>query len=99
MIAGYGEQAITNDELFSTIVTHRKSVNPIRGMDYSNHEKGKLKILPPEEIRLKWQSDYKTMRQNMISGESLKWEELLEQIKVIENKLNKQTREKKFSYY
>lgn len=89
MIAGYGEQAITNDELFSTIVTHRKSVNPIRGMDYSNHEKGKLKILPPEEIRLKWQSDYKTMRENMISGESLKWEELLEQIRVIENKLNK----------
>jgi hypothetical protein len=89
MLAGYGEQAIADDELFNTIVKHRKSVNSIRGMDYSNHEKGKLTILPPEEIRTKWEEDYKTMRENMIVGESLTWDELLKSIAAIESKLNK----------
>lgn len=89
MTAGYGEQAISDDELFSALVTHRKLTNTVRGIDYSNHTKGKLKILPPDEVRLEWESDYKTMRENMIPGDSLKWEGLLKQIKIIENKLNK----------
>ena len=88
MIAGYGEQAIADDELFNMIVDHRKTVNPLRGLDYSNHKKGKLSILPPTEIVDKWEADYKTMQENMIVGESLTWEELLKSIKHIENLLN-----------
>jgi len=88
MIAGYGEQAIADDELFNMIVDHRKTVNPLRGLDYSNHKKGKLSILPPTEIVDKWEADYKTMQENMFVGESLSWEELLQSIKHIENLLN-----------
>lgn len=88
MIAGYGEQAIADDELFNMIVDHRKTVNPLRGIDYSNHEKGKLSIVPPDEIIARWEEDYKTMQENMIVGESLIWEELLQRIKHIENLLN-----------
>lgn len=88
MIAGYGEQAIADDELFNMIVDHRKTVNPLRGIDYSNHEKGKLSIVPPDEIIARWEEDYKTMQENMIVGESLSWEELLQSIKHIENLLN-----------
>lgn len=88
MIAGYGEKAIADDELFNMIVDHRKTVNPVRGLDYSNHKKGKLSILPPIEIVDKWETDYKTMQENMIVGESLIWEELLQRIKHIENLLN-----------
>lgn len=89
MIAGHGEQAIADEELFYIIVEHRKTVNPLRGLDYSNHKKGKLSILPPIEIMDKWEADYKTMQENMIVGESLTWEELLQRIKHIENLLNK----------
>src|SRR5690606_14625106 len=59
MIAGFGEQAIADDELFETIVQHRKKVTPLRGIDYSNHEKGKLRIVPPDEIIAQWEEDYK----------------------------------------
>jgi predicted nucleotidyltransferase component of viral defense system len=89
MQAGYGEQAIADDELFQTIVEHRKTVHPIRGLDYSNHEKGKLKIIPPDEVLSKWKEDYKTMQKNMIVGESLSWESLLKNMKHIENSLNR----------
>lgn len=88
MKAEYGEMAIADDELFNTIVQHRKTVTSLRGMDYSNHVKGKLTILPPDEIMEKWEADYKTMQENMIIGESLKWDELLDRIWEIEGRFN-----------
>ena len=90
MNSQYGQKAIADDGLFETIVQHRKTVTPLRGLDYSNHVKGKLRILPPPEIIKNWEADYNTMQENMIVGESLKWEDLLKKIKEIENKLNRQ---------
>ena len=37
----------------------------------------------------KWEADYKTIQENMIIGESLQWEELLDRIREIEGKLSK----------
>lgn len=88
MQTGYGERALADDELFQTIVNHRKTLNPLRGLDYSNHEKGKLKIIPPGDIFSKWEEDYKTMQEHMIVGESLKWNKLLDRIQAIENLFN-----------
>lgn len=92
MSAEFGEMAIADDELFDTIVQHRKTVTPLRGMDYSNHRKGKLSILPLETIIEKWGADYITMQEHMIIGESLKWEQLLDRIKEIEERFNKSSR-------
>lgn len=61
MSVEYGEMAIADDELFNTIVQHRKTVTPLRGVDYSNHVKGKINIIPPDAILDKWEADYKTM--------------------------------------
>lgn len=88
MKAEYGELAIADNALFNTIVEHRKTVTPLRGIDYSNHVKGKLSIIPPDTIIEKWEADYKTMQENMIIGESLKWEELLERMKEIQSQIN-----------
>lgn len=84
----YGERAIQDDKLFETIVEHRKTVNPLRGINYSNHTKGKLSILPPQEIIKQWEADYKVMQENMIVGESLSWDKLLERMQQIQNQLN-----------
>lgn len=89
MQSEFGEKAISDNQLFETIVEHRKSITPIRGLDYSNHQKGKLSILPPDAVIKKWEDDYKTMQENMLVGNHLNWENLLKQIKIIENKLNK----------
>lgn len=86
----YGESAIADDALFETIVKHRKIVTPLRGVNYSNHVKGKLSILPPSEVLKKWEADYKIMQENMIVGESLSWTEILERMQNIQNKLNNQ---------
>ncbi|MFD2965839.1 nucleotidyl transferase AbiEii/AbiGii toxin family protein [Sphingobacterium bambusae] len=88
MKSEYGEMAIADQELFETIVQHRKTVTPLRGIDYSNHVKGKLSVMPPDVIIERWETDYKTMQENMILGESLKWNLLLDRIREIEGKLN-----------
>ncbi|MFG0590687.1 nucleotidyl transferase AbiEii/AbiGii toxin family protein [Myroides odoratimimus] len=89
MDSEFGELAIVDDNLFTSIVDHRKKVTPLRGIDYSNHKKGKLSILPPEEVLEKWEEDYKTMQEYMIIGGSLNWTDLLICLKEIENKFNK----------
>ncbi|WP_346066725.1 hypothetical protein [Sphingobacterium siyangense] len=73
MKAEYGEMAIADNELFNTIVQHRQTVTPLRKIDYSNHVKGKLSIIPPQAVIEKWEADYKTMQENIIVGESLNW--------------------------
>lgn len=89
MDSEFGELAIVDDNLFTSIVDHRQKVTPLRGIDYSNHKKGKLSILPPEEVLEKWKEDYKTMQEHMIIGDSLNWTDLLSCLKEIENKFNK----------
>ncbi len=89
MSSMYGEKALTEDELFATIVQHRKTVTPLRGINYDNHEKGKLSIIPPPEVIKNWEQDYKTMQENMIVGDHLNWDNLLKRIKNIEDRFNK----------
>lgn len=88
MDTDYGKDAILNDELFNNIVEHRKIMNRVKNINYDNHEKGKLKIIPPDEVIYKWKDDYKTMQENMIAGESLDWEYLIARIKEIETRFN-----------
>lgn len=84
----YGMQALADAKLFEIIVQHRKRLMPLRGIDYSKHQKGTLSILPPVSVLKAWESDYKIMQEHMILGDSLKWSELLEHIKKIEDSWN-----------
>jgi len=84
----YGKEALKDGELFETIVNHRKKFNAIRNLDYSNHIPGKIKIIPPEEVIKDWESDYNTMKENMIYGNSLDFELLIKRIEELQNRIN-----------
>lgn len=88
MASIYGTMALNDHHLFEVIVEHRKTITPLRDMDYSNHVKGKLRIFPPIEVIVLWEKDYKIMQDNMIIGSSLSWEDLLVRIKEIERLFN-----------
>lgn len=89
MDTNYGKEAVNDDELFENIVEHRKILTRDKFINYENHEKGTLKIIPPDDFIEKWENDYKIMQENMIAGESLTWEKLLTRIKEVENRFNK----------
>ena len=88
MDTDYGKAALVDAELFSNIVTHRSKFNSIRGLDYSNHIRGKIKIIPPDKVIKDWETDYNTMKENMIYGEALEFKSLLKRIEELQNRIN-----------
>jgi hypothetical protein len=84
----YFQIAITDDSLYQGIVNHRSVITPSRGIDYANHTPSKISIIPPASILKEWQKDYEIMQQNMIYGNSLSFEKLMERIAAIQQQIN-----------
>lgn len=84
----HGKAAIKDTRLYKGIVTHREKFNPLRGLDYSNHLPGRIKIIPPGAVINEWEKDYQTMTQNMIYGEPLKFDSLLKRIQELQKRIN-----------
>ena len=70
-------------------IEHRRTITPIRGIDYSNHNPGKIHIIPPDHIISEWEKDYEIMQQNMIYGKSLPFSDLLNRIEEVQLRINK----------
>lgn len=77
----YGQNAINDNELFNSIIRHRKKFTPVKIVDYESLTIGKLQILPPDKFYDLYENDYKEMQENMIYGENLNFDKLIELIK------------------
>ena len=54
------------------------------GFDYNTLQPDKLNILPPTpEIEQLWKEDYRRMRDTMIYGESVEFDELIKMMRVL----------------
>lgn len=84
----HGNAAIKETELYNSIVIHREKFNALRGINYSNHIPGKIKIIPPIEIIKEWEKDYQTMTENMIYGEPLNFSSLIKRIQELQKRVN-----------
>jgi hypothetical protein len=86
--AGVSEKALSNKELYHSIVEHRRIFVGLKGFDYSTLAPQTIKIAPPDFIISQWQQDYETMRETMIYGKSLSFNELTERIKGLNERIN-----------
>lgn len=84
----YVKSALTDNHLFERIVDFRKRMNSSKWINYDNHKKGLINIIPPQEIMNKWEDDYRIMQGSMIVGESPNFTALIEMMKEIMGKLN-----------
>jgi hypothetical protein len=64
--AGISPLAITNKELYQTIVSHRHVFTKIGGVDYNAHNPKTLNPIPPTNIIAAWKKDYAKMTEEMI---------------------------------
>jgi len=46
----YAEIALREEDLYNTIVAHRKYFAPISGVDFKNHSPDRIKFIPPDEL-------------------------------------------------
>ncbi len=76
----FGERALKNESLFQEIIKHRAKYTPIKTVDYSKLELNKLKIIPPDEFIDQYEKDYSEMQENMIYGEKISFNKLINKI-------------------
>jgi len=74
----FATAALGNRVLYQTIVEHRRSLTPIRGIDYANQIPAKINPLPPDAIIEAWEKDYVAMQQSMLTNPSLSFAQLIE---------------------
>ena len=89
----FAQEVITNDALWESIRHHREVFTSVQGVDYSSDVRQRICLLPREDIVAIWKSDYETMRSSMIHGSAPTWDELIEQITILQNKTRKKLEE------
>jgi len=82
------EEALTDKQLFHSVVEHRRVFIGLKGFDYDTLTQGSIVIVPPDKIIAQWKDDYETMRHTMIYGNSLPFNQLIDKIKSLNEKIN-----------
>jgi len=84
----YFHKVLLDKDLYRTIVAHRDKFSHLGGVDYAKHEPQFINIIPPENLLPLWEKDYAEMSESMIYGEKLSFNELIDNVKRVNNKIN-----------
>lgn len=82
------EAAISDEELYGSVIEHRRTFIGLKGFDYSTLAKGTLNIIPPASVYSAWKKDYETMQQEMIYGDSVPFEQMIDALREFNKKIN-----------
>ena len=83
------ERAINDKDLYRQVVEHRRIFIGLRGFDYDTLYPATLNIVPSASIIEQWKTDYDNMRLYMIYGESMSFEELINNLKDLNDRVKK----------
>lgn len=81
------ERAIANEELYRAVLDHRRKFIGLKGFDYDELYPATLCIVPKEEIAHQWEKDYQFMCEHMIYGETPSFTSLIENIKMLNGRI------------
>lgn len=80
--AGFAERALSDKELYETLVAHRYKFSRVGEVDYNYHSPKTLNPIPPDEVIAEWQADYAKMKEDMIyDGDKPSFEDLVTNLK------------------
>ena len=83
------ERAINDENLYRQVVEHRRIFIGLRGFDYDTLYPTTLNIVPPASIIEQWKIDYENMRLHMIYGESVSFEELINDLRYLNDRVKR----------
>ena len=81
------DRAVNNEELYRTVLEHRRKFIGLKGFNYDELYTDTLCIVPGNEIAERWQEDYKFMGEHMIYGPVHSFEELVEKMTLLNDKI------------
>jgi len=76
----------SNNQLWDAIHHHREVFTRMNGVDYRPDIRRRICLIPPRAIIEDWQKDYETMRDAMIYGDSLPFDELILRMELLQNR-------------
>lgn len=82
------EEALTNRDLYLSILEHRRVFIGLQGFDYNSLLPQTLNILPPDSVRELWRRDYRAMQESMIYGASLSFDDLIDRLRKLNLRIN-----------
>ena len=84
MRKGIDKRAVSDDELWNTILHHRSTLTSISGVDYTPDIRSRIVLTPPAGCVEDWKSDYQAMQGSMIYNNPPSFEELLQSMAELE---------------
>ena len=81
------ESALKDTRLLDDVINFKQKFYPVGWAKYDEAKPGSFKLIPPDYRRKKLLSDYKSMRE-MIFGEYLEFDEILETLQDLEKEIN-----------
>jgi len=84
-------EVMNNESLYSDLVEHRSKFTAWSGLDYQSHHPSTISFLPPESLNEALKEDYRKMQEGFLYGDSLSYEELIERIAILQERIKKIT--------
>jgi hypothetical protein len=85
----FGKEAMNDFHLYECLIKHRESYNRISWVDYKSLKRATLSFIPPEDVMDMYRQDYNQMVEQMIYGEALSFDDLIKQLKILQNDFRK----------
>jgi hypothetical protein len=85
--SGFGE-ILKNTRFIDDVINHRKLYSRLRHFNYESLEIGKISLIPSVQIISALENDYREMSREMMYGDKPKFQEIMEEIKKIQDTFN-----------
>ncbi len=87
MKTDYGHQAIADHKLYESLVQHRQWYSRISWVDYNSMNRATISFIPPPAVLDIYRQDYTLMQEQMIYGAGLPFDDLMEQLMLLQEAL------------
>lgn len=82
-------EALADENLYDSVIEHRRKFIGLKGFDYDTLRRPSLRIVPTGEIRDRWETDYKNTMMNMVMGPAPSFDEIITALKRLNNQITK----------
>lgn len=82
-------QALADHTLYDTLIVHRESYQRISWVNYETLGHKTIMFIPPDSVLELYRKDYQTMQEQMIYGETIQFDQLIDRLKALQEKFRK----------
>lgn len=83
----YGREALADYSLYKNIVNHRKTYYALKYVNYDLLNPATISFVIPDSIREAWKEDYANMRRFFIYGNSLEFDDLMQRLQKLQERI------------